>query len=61
MGQAKAQIWAPMSSTRQVLSSMVTCSYLPRVTRLTYDKQLLHESKEDEAMSVSYMCNSQHC
>jgi hypothetical protein len=60
-GQAKAQIWAPMSSTWQILSSMVTCSYFPRVTRITYDRQLLYASKEDEATLVSYLYNSQHC
>jgi hypothetical protein len=60
-GQAKAQIWAPISSTRQILSNTVTFSYYPRLTCVTYDKQLLHGSKEDEAMSVPYMYNSLHC
>jgi hypothetical protein len=47
-----------MSSTRQIVSSTVTCSYFPRVTHVAYDKQLLHASKEDVAMSVLYMYNS---
>jgi hypothetical protein len=61
MGQANAQIWAPMSSTRQILSSTMTCSYFPRVTHVAYDRRLLHGSKEDEATLMSYMYNSQHC
>jgi hypothetical protein len=41
-GQAKAQIWPPMSST-------VTCTYFPCATRVAYDRQLLYGSKEYEA------------
>jgi hypothetical protein len=57
--QAKAQISAPMSSTQQIMNSMVTCSYFPHVTCVAYDKQLLHASKEDVAILVSYIYNSQ--
>jgi hypothetical protein len=60
MGQATAQIWAPMSSPQQIVSSTVTCNCFPRVARVAYDRQLLHGSKEDEATLVSYMYNSQH-
>jgi hypothetical protein len=60
-GQANAQIWALMSSNRWILSSTVTYSYFPHTTCVTYYKQLLHVTKEDEAMSVSYIYNLQHC
>jgi hypothetical protein len=49
-----------MSSPQQIVSSTVTCSCFHHVARDAYDKQLLHGSKEDEAMLVSYMYNSQH-
>jgi hypothetical protein len=57
-GQVMTQIWTPMSSPQQIVSSTVTCSCFPRVSRIVYDMQLLHESKEDEATLVSYMYNS---
>jgi hypothetical protein len=60
-GQAKAQIWPPMSSPQQLASSTMTCSYFTRVARVTYNKQLLHGSKEDESTSVSCMYNSPYC
>jgi hypothetical protein len=60
MGLAKAKIWAPMSSTQQIVSSMVTYSCFPHVAHSAYDRQLLQASTEYEATLVSYMYSSQH-
>jgi hypothetical protein len=47
---AITQIWAPMSSPQQIVSSKVICTYFPRIACVTYDRKLLHRNKEDEAM-----------
>jgi hypothetical protein len=60
MDQATTQIWPPISSPQQIVSRTVTCSCFPRVARVTYDKQLLHGSKEDEAALVLYIYHLQH-
>jgi hypothetical protein len=40
MGQAKAQIWAPIFSPQQIMNSTVTCTYFPRAAHVAYDRQL---------------------
>jgi hypothetical protein len=48
----------PMSSPQQIASNTMTFSYSPHVAHVAYDTRLLHGSKEDEAMLVSYIYNS---